>query len=654
MNHPARRGSGRGATLGVVSVLAASLALATGTAATASPAPAATATPVDSATDSATDSGPTSREHSFAAAATEFGVPQSVLEAVSYSWTRWEGHAGQHSTDGGYGPMHLVDATFARDGRDGIPTGDASPATDTLGHAASLLGVPAEQLREDPSTNIRGGAALHAQRQRELGLPTGTASDPGAWYAAVADASGSGERSAAVTFADDAYAVLAAGASRTTADGQQVSLPATPSSPRRSDVARLHLTDPRQDPRLDCPSSLDCQWLEAPYAQYGPHAGDYGNHDIAHRPASPRLTTIVIHDTEASWASTLKLVQDPTYLAWNYSIRSSDGQVVQHLDPRDVGWHAGNWYVNAHSIGIEHEGFAAQGATWYSEPLYRSSAKLVRHLTDEYGIPRDREHIIGHDQVPGTVPSTVRGMHWDPGPYWDWEHYFELMGAPLTASHGAPSDDVVRILPGFAHNTQPVTGCDKAGQPCPEQGTNFVSLHTAPDATSPLVNDIGLRPDGSPDTTAVSDIGARATAGVDYALADRSGDWTAIWYLGQKAWFLDPAGRRTTKAVGGVLVTPKPGRSSVPVYGRAYPEAAAYPAGETPQAVVPLQYSIPAGQRYVLADATVPTDYYKAKTFSADTPGDHVDIVGQDRYYLISFGHRVGYVRAADVDVVRP
>ena len=110
------------------------------------------------------------------------------------------------------------------------------------------------------------------------------------------------------------------------------------------------------------------------------------------------------------------------------------------MDPKDVGWHAGNWYVNMHSIGIEHEGFAAQGATWYTESLYESSATLVKYLADEYDMPLDRAHIIGHDQVPGTTRPTSPGMHWDPGPYWDWEHYMTLLGAPdrrARPPHGA-------------------------------------------------------------------------------------------------------------------------------------------------------------------------------------------------------------------------
>jgi len=651
MKHPVRSKAPRTRlALVLATVLLAALALSSGGNAAAAPPPAG-------------GSGSGSREAAFAAAAQEFGVPLSVLEAVSYAQTRWEGHAGTHSTDGGYGPMNLVDGSlFERDGRGGRdePGGQAPtrrPAADALGRAADLLGVPVDTLRTDPSANIRGGAALLAARQRALSLPAGVNSDPGQWYAAVADASGSAEEDAASTFADDAYAVLGAGAARTTSDGQDVSLAPTAVTPQKGQVGRLKLHKAKADPNIECPKGLDCEWIPAPYQQLGPDPGSYGNHDLANRPKAPSLDFIVIHDTEASYKTTLKLVQDPYYVSWNYTVRSSDGHIAQHVSTKDVAYHAGNWYMNIHSIGIEHEGFAAQGAAWYSEPLYRSSARLVRYLTDRFDIPRDRMHVIGHDQVPGITPAYVRGMHWDPGPYWDWEHYFQLMGAPLEARKGKPSEDIVRILPGFEGNAQPVSGCstpvDSSGVPCAAQGTNFVYLHTAPDTSSPLVKDPGLHPDGSFSTTAVSDIGARAPAGVEYAVAGRQGDWTAIWYLGDKAWFHNPAKDRTAIPVGGSYVVPKAGRDNVPVYGRAYPEASAYPAGTTPQAVVPLQYTIKAGQRYVVGDDTITTDYYKAKTFSLDTPNDHIDIVGQDRYYEVSLGHRLAFVRAADVDIVR-
>jgi hypothetical protein len=69
------------------------------------------------------------------------------------------------------------------------------------------------------------------------------------------------------------------------------------------------------------------------------------------------------------------------------------------------------------------------------------------------------------------------------------------------------------------------------------------------------------------------------------------------------------------------------------------------------QSVVPLQYSIQPGQQFVLADADIETDYYKATTFNCSVQPDCIQIQGADRYYEIWFGHRIGYVRAADVTI---
>lgn len=94
-------------------------------------------------------------------------------------------------------------------------------------------------------------------------------------------------------------------------------------------------------------------------------------------------------------------------------------------------------------------------------------------------------------------------------------------------------------------------------------------------------------------------------------------------------------------------MTPKEGLDSVPVYGRAYPEASAYPTGIPAQAVSPLPYKVLKGQTYVIGDK-VPGEYYYAVTFTTDS---HKVVVGQDLYYEIQYGHRVEFVRAADVDV---
>ena len=447
----------------------------------------AVATTTSAAAAPGAGAGSGARQQAFAAAAAEFGVPASLLEAVSYAQTRWEAHAGEHNTSGGYGPMNLVDGTLftanVAQERGGVGSTAATPSSvDTLGQAAGLLGVTRDALRRDPTANIRGGAALLKRTQASLNLPIGAGTDAGQWYAAVAAASGSTDASAAADFADAAYGVLAGGASRTTNDGQAVSLAARPATAQRGQLARLGLPAAKSDPNLECPKSIRCESVPAPYQKTGPQPDDYGNHDTAFRDtaAGPKVQYIVIHDTEADWATTLKLVQDPNYVSWHYTVRSADGLIAQHVPTKDVAWHAGNWYMNEHSIGIEHEGFAATGATWYSEPLYRNSARLVRYLADKYDIPLDRVHIIGHDQVPGTFADDVAGMHWDPGPYWDWQHYFQLMGAPLQAAGRVLQSDVVRILPRFDRNQPLVTGCTTPGTPCPPQGANFVYLHTQP------------------------------------------------------------------------------------------------------------------------------------------------------------------------------
>jgi hypothetical protein len=266
-------------------------------------------------------------------------------------------------------------------------------------------------------------------------------------------------------------------------------------------------------------------------------------------------------------------------------------------------------------------------------------------------VPIDRAHIIGHDQVPGIDPGHVAGMHWDPGPYWDWEHYMALLGHPIRRDHHTDGQ-LVTVKPGFVGNEPPVTGCNPDGT-CPAQSTNFVYLHQSPSADSPLVTDVGLHPTGSPSTTGVSDIGARAAAGQQLRVAERSGDWLGVWWLGEEGWIFDPPSHPVVVPSSGRVVSTI-GDQAVPVYGRAYPEESAYPSQIPYQTVVPLQYSIGPGQAYVLADAHLQTDFYYAKTFRCSGVAmDCTDVVGQDRYYQIWFGHRIAYVRAADVTVSR-
>ncbi|MFJ8145683.1 N-acetylmuramoyl-L-alanine amidase [Streptomyces sp. NPDC096048] len=598
-------------------------------------------------------------QRAFATAAAEYQVPQSVLLGVSYLQSRWDSHGGAPSVTGGYGPLHLTDARTALAGAshhsEGTedprgddaraplhPTATATPPADlparltTLPKAAELTGLSPDELREDPAANVSGGAALLAAAQRELGEPLST--DPADWYGAVARFSGAEDSATAAAYANDVYEVIRAGEHRTTDAGQRVTLAARPDV--APDVSRLAGAGLRTASAAgtECPKTVSCEWIPAPYEEFGD--GDYGNHDLGNRPASQRIRYIVVHDTEGAWNGVLNMVQDPTYVSWNYTLRSTDGHIAQHVKAKDVAWHAGNWYVNAKSIGLEHEGFLADPDAWYTEAMYRSSARLVKYLAKKYDIPLDRQHVLGHGNVPGTTTATIPGMHTDPGPYWDWRHYFQLLGRPFEPTAGKKSG-LVTIRPDYAANRPEYTGCETKGEPCAPHGSSEVRLYSDHDVNAPLIRDIGL---GTTPTTGVNDLSSRVSTGQQYAVADRWGDWTAIWYLGQKAWFHNPGKNPAAVPASGRVITPREGLESVPVYGRAYPEKAAYPADVPAQAVSPLPYRLPKGQKYVVGEK-VPGEYYYAVTFDE---ASHRVVTGEE-YYEIQYGHRVAYVRAADV-----
>ncbi|MFE7812851.1 N-acetylmuramoyl-L-alanine amidase [Streptomyces sp. NPDC057433] len=614
------------------------------------------------------DAGPsdgTRLQEAFDAAATTYEVPRSVLLAVSYLQSRWDTHDGAPSVTGGYGPMHLTDARTALasatshhdEGTEDPRGDDARPALRpeaqvppaaalpdrlaTLPRAAELTGLSAERLREDPAANVAGGAALLADAQRRLG--GGPSEDPARWYGAVARFSGADDTASAAAYADDVYAVIRAGAHRVTDTGEPVALAARPGlAPDRSALRRAGLRTASGDSAAtECPATVSCEWIPAPYEEFGD--GDYGNHDLSDRPVSQPIRYIVVHDTEGAWEGVLASVQDPTFVSWHYSLRSTDGHIAQHVRTRDVAWHAGNWYVNAGAVGLEHEGFLAEPDAWYTEAMYRSSARLVRYLAGKYDIPLDRQHVLGHDTVPGPTSAAVPGMHTDPGPYWDWAHYFELLGSPFGAT-AERSGGLVTIRPDYATHGPVFTGCGRAGEPCAAHGSSAVRLYSEHDERSALIRDIGL---GANPTTGVNDLSSRVSTGQQYAVADRWGDWTAIWYLGQKAWFRNPKKQPTAVPAAGRVVTPRKGLDSVPVYGRAYPEKAAYPEGVPAQEVSPLPYTLPKGQQYVTG-GEVPGEYLYAVAFDRSS---HQVVRGKELYHRIQFGHRVAFVRAADVTV---
>ncbi|MFI9219432.1 N-acetylmuramoyl-L-alanine amidase [Streptomyces werraensis] len=596
--------------------------------------------------DTGADAAPAARQQDFAAAAAEYDVPLDVLLGVAYQESGWDAHGAAPSADGGYGPMHLTDVTpemmaggdAGAAGRADLTSLAANPALHTLQTAAKLTGMSADRLRRDPAANIRGGAALLASYQKQV---TGsTPADVSQWYGAVARYSQSPQKRAAVAFADRVFTTIGKGAAGVTQDGQRIRLEATPSvRPATSQVDRLHLKA-SDAATTECPPTVQCTFVP----------GSPAGVQVADRPANGiRIDTIVIHDLETTYDAGVRGLAQPTNsAATHYVMRSSDGAVTQMVPTKDIAFHAGNYSTNLHSIGIEHEGYAAQGAKWYTEAQYEATAELVKYLAARFGIPLDRQHIVGHDNVAGPADAYVSGMHWDPGNGWDWGHFMQLLDRPISGLHGIPAvGSVVTIAPTFADNVQTVQVCpsdDPTGETTActdkEQASNFVYLRTGPSQTAPLFGDQAIHGTGA-GTNRINDWGSTAQSGQQFVVAEVQGDWTAIWYSGAKVWFHNPDGMNAKRSYGVKIIRPT-ATAPVAVYGQSYPDVSEYPAGLSPSKQAPLSmYSVPAGQAYVATQpAAVTDDYFK----SSGTV-----VLGAKKMYTIQYNHRVALVYANDV-----
>lgn len=150
----------------------------------------------------------------------------------------------------------------------------------------------------------------------------------------------------------------------------------------------------------------------------------WSNYSHHHRPASA-VRLVVVHETEGSFAGTIRWFRNPRARAAANYVVGRNGEIAHMVPDDEVAWHAGNGWVNAHSIGIEHEGYSRIDGV-VTDAEYRASAQLVAALLRRYHLPADRGHVIGHSQVPDPFHRGLFGgwaHHTDPGSFWDWSRY---------------------------------------------------------------------------------------------------------------------------------------------------------------------------------------------------------------------------------------
>jgi N-acetyl-anhydromuramyl-L-alanine amidase AmpD len=314
------------------------------------------------------------------AAASARRVPVALLEAIGYTSTHWR---MQVAADGTVGPMRLAPGS-------------------SLAQAAALTGRSQADLRTSVPANFDAGAAwLAAQSQGTL------AGDLASWRPAVIKLLGAGSAGAV-------YDLLARGLAAPAPTGELITISAHPSLAASSPV-----TAPRDSsaPQTDYPGS---RWV----------AADPNNFDVHNRPAEPVINLVIIHVAEGSYDGTVAAFQNPaTNASSTYVMRSSDGASTQMVREKDVSWNAGNADYSMSSVALEHEGFT-NDPSWFTDAMYQGSARIVASVVRKYDIPIDRQHIIGHNEVPDpNNPGQFGGRdhHTDPGPYWNWNKYMALV-----------------------------------------------------------------------------------------------------------------------------------------------------------------------------------------------------------------------------------
>jgi MYXO-CTERM domain-containing protein len=165
------------------------------------------------------------------------------------------------------------------------------------------------------------------------------------------------------------------------------------------------------------------------------------------------VNKIVIHDTEIGWDGAVATLQNDPAKSVHYIVDADGSRVGQFRSEGDTTWHAGNFYYNETSVGIEHVGHAAD-PHGYNIALYQKSVELVTNIRTRHTIPLNRNHIIGHYQVPkGVVIGETAAPcsdqldvcenspayggsdnHRDPGENWQWCEYMEMLGGSCTCN----------------------------------------------------------------------------------------------------------------------------------------------------------------------------------------------------------------------------
>ncbi|PIR15994.1 MAG: hypothetical protein COV48_11320, partial [Elusimicrobia bacterium CG11_big_fil_rev_8_21_14_0_20_64_6] len=127
-----------------------------------------------------------------------------------------------------------------------------------------------------------------------------------------------------------------------------------------------------------------------------------------------------------------------------------DGRVIRMVRIENIAHHVRNGDIDRSSVGIETESgrpdnrnpFVA--ADWGPQSywrMYASVAWLIRAIAKETALPRDRAHILTHEEADRGIP----GAHTDPGPYFESGTY-QGFDARFPGESVTPREYLMRLV----------------------------------------------------------------------------------------------------------------------------------------------------------------------------------------------------------------
>ncbi len=138
-----------------------------------------------------------------------------------------------------------------------------------------------------------------------------------------------------------------------------------------------------------------------------------------------RPIAIVNHITAGLMPGCPSWMLNPASGASAHYLVARDGRSIQLVKDEDTAWANGvvnrpDWSLydgsnpnpNLYTLSIEREGLAGDGLT---EEQYQATLWLHRQLVDRWGIPVDRDHIIGHYRIDSVNRPNCpgQGFPWD-------------------------------------------------------------------------------------------------------------------------------------------------------------------------------------------------------------------------------------------------